>query len=270
MEAVRSDLYEVTEEIQPASVRQIYYQMVSRGHIDKTEAAYKGTVCRLLADMRKAGEMPYGWITDNTRYMRKPTTYKNLAAMLEEQAVFYRRQLWDSQAVDVEVWLEKDALSGVLFPVTSEWDVPLMVTRGYPSLTFVHSAAVQMQGRTWPTYVYYLGDHDPSGKDIPRMVEENLREMAPGAEIIFTRLAVNADQIDSMSLPTRPTKRTDTRSKGFDGESVEVDAIPPGQLRQMVEDAITSHIDEEALDAELQTEALERETLSRMPERWAS
>lgn len=270
IDALKAALYEVTEEIKPASVRQVYYQLVSRGIIDKTEAEYKGTVCRLLAIMRKSKEMPYGWLADSTRWMRKPTTYPNLAAMLEEQARFYRRALWQTQQVDVEVWLEKDALSGVLFPITSEWDVPLMVTRGYPSLTFVHSAAEAMANTTWPTYIYYLGDHDPSGVDIPKMVERNLREMAPEADIRFTRLAVNPDQIESMGLPTRPTKKSDTRAAGFEGESVEVDAIAPAALRTMIELVITSHIDDEALESELRAEQLERETLALMPERWAS
>lgn len=270
IDGLKAALYAVAQEIQPASVRQIYYQMVSRGIVDKTEAEYKGTVCRLLSLMRKAGELPYGWITDNTRMMRKPPSYSGLSEMLQEQAKLYRRALWQTQAVDVELWLEKDALSGVLYPITSEWDVPLMVTRGYPSLTFLYNAAEEMAATTWTTHIYYLGDHDPSGKDIPRMVEQNLREMAPQAAITFTRLAVNENQIVAMDLPTRPTKRSDTRSKNFVGESVEVDAIAPDVLRQMVEDAITSHIDDEALEAELHAESLERETLSLLPEQWAS
>jgi len=260
----------VAEEIKPATVRQIFYQAVSRGILDKSEAEYRGTVCRLLAAMRRAGELPYGWITDNTRWIRKPTTYPNLATMLEEQTKFYRRQIWNSQAVDVESWLEKDALSGVLYPITSEWDVPLMVTRGYPSLTFLHSAAEAMANTAWPTFVYYLGDRDPSGVDIPRKVEQGLREMAPDADITFEVLAVLPEQIEEFHLPTRPTKKTDTRSKGFVGESVEVDALPPAILREMVEQAITSHIDHEALDFERREEALERETLALLPERWGS
>jgi hypothetical protein len=270
IEDLKAALYEVTAEIKPASVRQIYYQMVSRGFIDKTEAEYKGTVCRLLAVMRKEHSMPYGWLADSTRWIRKPRTYSNLAAMLEEQVRLYRRDLWNNQNVDVEVWLEKDALAGVVVPVTEEWDVPLMVTRGYPSLTFVHSAAEEMASTNRTTFIYYLGDHDPSGVDIPRMVEQNLREMAPEADIRFERLAVLPNQIINMELPTRPTKKTDTRSKGFMGESVEVDAIPPDDLRLLVEDAITSHIDQDALDRQIHAENLERETLALMPERWSS
>ncbi len=102
------------------------------------------------------------------------------------------------------------------------------------------------------------------------MVEENLRMMAPKADITFTRLAVNEDQIATMGLPTRPTKKSDTRSKDFEGESVEVDAIDPDTLRRIVTDAIVSHIDTEALEFQRNEEALERETLALMPERWAS
>lgn len=268
IENLKAALYEITEEIEPASVRQVFYQMVSRGFIDKTEAEYKNSV-RLLGLMRKACEMPYDWLADSTRWMRKPSTYLDLPGWLEEQARLYRRALWANQPVEVEVWLEKEALSGVLYPVTQEWDVPLMVTRGYPSLSFVHEAARSMTATAKSTHIYYVGDHDPSGVDIPRMVEENLREMAPKTEMSFTRLAVNEEQITAMSLPTRPTKKSDTRSKKFAGESVEVDAIPPDDLRQLIETAIRSHIDEDALDYQLREEELERETLAMMPERWA-
>jgi hypothetical protein len=270
IEEIKTALLGVTAEIQPASVRQIYYQMVSRGFIDKTEAEYKNTVCRLLAIMRKDKAMPYDWLADSTRWQRKPRTHSNLASMLEDEARLYRRALWDTQAVDVEVWLEKDALAGVLYPITSQWDVPLMVTRGYPSLTYLYGAAEAMSETDWPTFIYYVGDHDPSGVDIPRMVETNLREMAPEADIRFIRLAVLPHQIEEMNLLTRPTKKTDSRSKNFEGESVEVDAIPPSTLRAMVEEAITSHIDQDALDSQLLAEEAERETLARLPAAWAT
>jgi hypothetical protein len=121
-------------------VRQLYYQLVSRGVIEKTEAAYKGLVHNLTV-MRRAHEIPFDWLADNTRWMRKPRTYSSLADMLESQQEFYRRALWDQQDCYVEIWLEKDALAGVLYDVTERWDTPLMVTRGYPSLSYLHSAA---------------------------------------------------------------------------------------------------------------------------------
>src|SRR5262249_28588791 len=153
--------------------------------------------------------------------------------MLRLTAQTYRRAVWDTQASYVEIWLEKDALAGVLYDVTEEWDVPLMVTRGYASLSFLHSAAETISSHSKPTYLYYFGDHDPSGLDITRAVEQGIRQFAPNADITFERVAVNPDQIEGMGLPTRPTKASDSRSKGFEGESVEVDAISPDDLRRL-------------------------------------
>ncbi len=133
-----------------------------------------------------------------------------------------------------------------------------MVTRGYPSLSFLHDAAEEIRAQDKPTFVYYLGDLDPSGVDISRKVEEDLVAMS-GANIHFERLAVNADQIELWQLPTRPTKRSDTRAKHFDGPSVEVDAIPPTRLRSLVEQAILKHIDRDALSRTLVAEQSERE-----------
>ncbi len=137
IETVRNGLYEILSEQHPATVRGAFYQAVSRGLVGKTEAEYKTTVGRLLTEMRRAGELPYGWLADNSRWMRKPRTYESLEDMLELTAQTYRRALWGTQDAYVEVWLEKDALAGVIYEVTAEWDVPLMVTRGYPSLTFL-------------------------------------------------------------------------------------------------------------------------------------
>src|SRR5699024_1698914 len=108
---------------------------------DKAESEYSNVVSRLLTQMRKDMNMPHSWIADNSRWIRKPATYSNMEAMLEESIDFYRRALWRDQDDYVELWLEKDALSGVLLDVTREWDVPLMVTRGYPSFTYLAEAA---------------------------------------------------------------------------------------------------------------------------------
>ncbi len=130
IETIKTEIHEVLANENPMTVRQVFYRLVSLGVIDKTEAEYKTTVCRLLTDMRRNGEIPYQWIADNTRWMRKPNTYSDLEEAVQETAQFYRRRLWDDQGVYVEVWLEKDALSGVLYPITAKYDVPLMVTRG--------------------------------------------------------------------------------------------------------------------------------------------
>jgi len=252
----------------PMTVRQVFYRLVSAFVIDKTELAYKGVV-RQLGSMRLARTIPFNWIADSTRWMRKPRTDSSLELMLRRTCEAYRRSVWDNQDVYVEIWLEKDALAGVIDQVTSKWDVPLMVTRGYPSLSYLYSAAEAIEAKGKPAYLYYYGDHDPSGCDITRNVEERLREFAPTAEIHFQRMAVNPDQIKSMGLQTRPTKPTDTRNKNFKGESVEVDAIPPKELRSNVSGCITQHIDRHVYDELLATEKAERETLGGFIDLWA-
>ena len=261
-------LYRIVEENRPATCRQIFYRAVSDGIIPKTEAAYKGTVIRLLARMRLNGDLPFDWIADNTRWMRKPTTYSSLASALYHTQVAYRRCVWDNQKDYVEVWLEKDALSGVLYQVTHKWDVPLMVTRGYASLSYLHSAAETIQAEGKPSHIYYFGDHDPSGVDIPRNVEARLREFAPNADLTFTCVAVNEEQIKRLKLQTRPTKKTDSRGKNFKGESVEVDAIPPETLREIVEACIAQHIDRNEYAKLKRTEGLEKETLAEYISNW--
>jgi hypothetical protein len=241
MDRIRAALYNTLKADNPMTVRQVFYRLVSAGVIAKTENEYKTTVVRLLTEMRRSREIPFGWIADNTRWMRKPRTFDSWHEALRRCAETYRQALWAESPVYVEVWLEKDALAGVLYDVTDEWDVPLMATRGYPSLTYVHEAAEAIEDHEKPAYIYYFGDYDPSGVDIPRKVEAGLREFAPAAEIHFERVAVTPEQIARWNLPTRPTKQTDSRSKDFDGESVEVDAIPPQELRTLAEACITMH-----------------------------
>lgn len=264
MEAIKQAIHQALAETHPATVRQTFYQLVSRGAIAKTETEYKSTVVRLLTAMRRSGEIPFGWIADNTRWMRKPSSYSSLTDMLAESQRFYRRALWDDQDAYVEIWLEKDALSGVLYDVTAEFDVPLMVTRGYPSISYLYEAAEAIAETEKPAYLYYFGDYDPSGCDITRAVESGIREFAPEAEIHFERVSVTREQIAAWSLPSRPTKLSDTRSEGFDGDSVEVDSIPPATLRELVRDAITRHIDPRQMAASMAIEAEERDTLRRI------
>ena len=267
VQTVRQAIIDVLAADHPQTVRGLFYQLVSRGVIAKTEMEYKATVVRLTGEMRRAGAIPFGWIADNTRWMRKPITYSSLEEALQRTAETYRRAVWDDQPVYVEVWLEKDALAGVLQEETRQWDVPLMVTRGYPSLSYLYEAAETITAWNRPTYLYYLGDHDPSGVDIPRAVERSIREFAPRAEIHFQRVAVTPRQIKRWNLPTRPTKQSDSRSKGFDGESVEVDAIPARTLRALVRACITQHVDRDALATLELAEDSERQILKAFAER---
>ena len=261
LSSIRCALYDILKVGQPMSVRQVFYQAVSRGIIDKTETEYKKTICRLLGIMRREKDVPFYWLSDSTRWMRKPSSFSSLENALQNTAQYYRRDLWGNQKSYIEIWLEKDALAGIVFDVTAEWDVPLMVTRGYPSLSFLYSAAESISVEQRPCFLYYFGDHDPSGVDIPRRIEKDLRDFAPDAEIHFKRMAVLPEQIKKYKLPTRPTKKTDTRFKNFKGESVEVDAIPPDKLRKIVRNCIEQHIDQDQLHRMQIVEQAERATL---------
>jgi hypothetical protein len=130
----------------------------------------------------------------------------------------------------------------------------------------LHEAAEAILRQEKPAYLYYFGDHDPSGLDITRVVEKGVREFAPEADINFTRVAVTPQQIVDLALPTRPTKTADSRSKSFAGGSVEVDAIDPATLRGMVEPCIKQHIDDQAYERLIEIEAAERETLEEIAE----
>lgn len=268
MAELRKTICECVEVDQPMTVRQIFYRLVSQGAIPKTENAYKNIVVRLLTQMRMDREIPFGWIADNTRWMRKPRTYSSVEELLRDTARTYRRSVWDDQEAYIEIWLEKEALAGVLVEETATWDVPLMVTRGYSSLSFLYEAAQHILEENKPTYLYYFGDHDPSGLDIPRNVQSRLEELTGyEADIHFERVAVTPEQIVSMNLPTRPTKQSDSRSKDFVGGSVEVDAIPPQALRDIARECITQHIDPDTYRQLGIVEQSERDALEQLAAR---
>lgn len=255
-------ILEIVEELKPMTIRQLFYQMVSRGLIPKNEAAYKSIVCRLTAKMRKGKRIPYSWFSDATRWQRKPKSSSSLESYLAEMQQFYRRDVWNDQRLRCEIWLEKESLAGVLWPTTSKYDVPLMVCRGYPSLSFLSTAAEVIEDSGKATRIGYLGDYDPSGKDIVRHVRDSLQELAPEAEITVEELAVNPRQIIEYQLQTRPTKATDSRAKNFKGESVELDAIAPGELRAIAEEFIEGCIDADILKRAKLIEREERLTLA--------
>ena len=260
MEIIKDAIFNFSQSMAPVSVRQIFYNLTTTRLVDKTENAYKQVV-KISGDMREDGELPFSWISDATRWMRKPDTHDTLIDALEITQETYRKNLWLNQSANVEIWLEKEALSGVVYSITSKWDVPLMVTRGYPSKTFLHSSAEDLRvDKT--NYIYMLSDYDPSGVDLSRSTEAMLRKYADeDCDIIFERIAVTESQINQWELPTRPTKKSDVRAKAFSGESVELDAIPPDELRNLVSDSITQHIDSDNYQQLCEIESAERESL---------
>jgi hypothetical protein len=263
IEAICDGLHELVGKDNPITVRGAFYRAVSAGLVGKTQAEYKQTVQRLVLRMRRDGRMPHKWIADLTRWMRKPDTWSSLEDFQEYACTAYRRSVWDEQGAYVEIWCEKDALAGVLMEETAPWDVPLMVARGGCSETFLYEAAEHIKWLGKPAYLYYFGDWDPSGDKIEKAIERRLRQLAPRAKIHFKRVAVTRQQIRQWDLPTRPTKtKGNPHAADWEGgDSVEVDAIEPQRLRQLVRDCIERHVDMAAHERLLRVEAAERKSL---------
>jgi hypothetical protein len=263
VEERREALLDIIDAGKPMTVRQVFYQATVHGLVEKAESGY-AKVQTDLTLMRRAGELPYHWLADNTRWQRKPRTFASVEDALQATAAFYRKSLWADADCYVEIWLEKDALAGVIYPITGMYDVPLMVARGYASLSFLYNAAEAISELAVPAYIYHLGDFDPSGVNAGEKIEETLREMAPDADIYFERIAVTPEQIDAWDLPTRPTKTSDTRSKSFGNVSVELDAIEPNRLRDLVHGTIEAHLPAKQYEILKAAEESEREIITRL------
>jgi hypothetical protein len=269
IEALDAALIEIVEQFRPVTVRQVFYQAVNRGLVPKSETKGYRVVQRRLVALRGSWAIPYGHIVDGTRNVHGYRRYNDLDEFTTYAAGLYRKDYWATSEVNVEVWLEKDALKGVLVPtVLDECGLGLHVTRGFASITYLQEAAEQIEADGRPTYVYVLTDFDPSGVSIAEKVEDELTERASSSDITVERLAVNRQQIDRWNLPTRPTKTSDTRARRFrqvhGTDSVELDAIPPDELRRLVKDAIDSHMEPWRLEQFRMVEREEQQTLKSM------
>jgi hypothetical protein len=247
----------------PVTVRGLYYQAEVAGlpGITKEDNSY-GKIQRLVLELRRNGEMPYAHIADMTRWMRKPRSHDSVKDAMEAAAQLYRRNLWRDAETYVEIWCEKDALAGVICPVTSEYDVPLMVTRGYSSETFAYTAIEAREDTDKDFYVYYLGDFDRSGQDAARSLEEKLKRFAADQsfDIIFKTIAVTEQQITEMGLSTREPKRKSAADKLWLYDAAcELDAIDPDTLRTIVREAIEQHLPAEQLEILKAAEESERQ-----------
>jgi hypothetical protein len=269
IEALDDALCEIVDQFKPVTVRQVFYQAVNRALVPKSETKGYRVVQRRLVALREAEDIPHGDIVDGTRYVHGHRRYHDLDEFTTYAAGLYRKDYWSTSEVNVEIWLEKDALKGVLVPtVVNECGLGLHVTRGFASITYLQEAAedIELDGR--PTYVYVLTDFGPSGVSFAEKVEEELMARAPESEIIVERLAVDREQIGQWNLPTRPTKASDTRAAKFrrvhGTDSVELDAIPPDELRNLIRNAIDSHMEPWRLSQFRMVEREERKTLRNM------
>src|SRR6266536_1381541 len=267
---IKTAIGDILRDDHPMTVRQVFYQLVARGTIEKTEAQYQGTVIRLLTDMRIGGEVPFAWITDETRRTRITRTFDTIADAVNDTAKFYRRSALRECKDYVQIWCEKEALAGIIWDVASDYDVPVIVSKGMPSLSQLFGAAWEIKHAADAdkyTHVYQFGDHDPSGVLIPETIERRLNQLCERLDCpapYLERVALTEEQIAEFRLPTRPTKRKGNRhANNFEGDSVELDALPPHVLRELLRETIEQHISAVELATLRTTEDSERELLIR-------
>jgi hypothetical protein len=249
----------------PVTVRGLYYQAEVAGlpGIDKTDAGYDKIQAQVLK-LRRQGRLSYHDIADATRWMRKDNSYNGIEDAINETARLYRRNLWRDASEYVEVWCEKDALAGVILPVTRNYDVPLMVARGFSSETFCFEAVAAREGDPRPYIVYYLGDFDRAGQDAASSLEEKLTRFSneDDIDVDFRNIAVTEGQIAALNLSTRKRKRlTPADLRWPYSFACELDAIDPDTMRSIVEAALEKHLPEHQMKVLRIAEEADREQL---------
>lgn len=248
------------------TLRQLYYQLVSKNIISNSESEYK-KIGRILKDARMAGIIDWDAIEDHGRVPNIPNYYENIDELIDVAANSYRVNRWADQPNYVEIWCEKDALTSILNPITTKYQVPLIIDRGYSSVTAMQKASLRILQQSYnhgkQSYILYLGDYDPSGLDMERDIEDRLREFECQPEII--RVALTKKQIEEHQLPPNPAKITDPRAKRYfeeyGNESWELDALEPSVLSSMLEKKIRDILDVTKYNKSVESEKLDLEQL---------
>lgn len=253
VERMASIVEEYQEQGLRLTARQLYYQLVARGFIPNTERSYKNTT-NLLARARYAGLVDWDAIEDRGREADVPSQWDSVGDLVESAVAAFRLPRWEGQATRAELWVEKQALAGVLEPIASEYHATLMVNKGYSSASAMYEASrrlrrLRQQHRR--VVVFYLGD---------RLAEF-------GARVEVVKLALTMDQVREYDPPPNPAKTTDSRYAGYAAEhgdeSWEVDALPPDVLARIIREAFDGVVDREMMDAVIAREDLGKDALRR-------
>lgn len=251
------------------TLRQVYYQLVARGYIPNNERSYKN-VGSLINDGRLAGLIDWHSVTDRTRNLRRESHWDNPADVIASARYSYNLDKWKGQPNYVEVWVEKDALVDIVGQACSPLDTPYFSCRGYTSQSEMWSAAQRFirQDDREKRIIIHLGDHDPSGIDMTRDIQERLELF--GADVYVKRVALTMNQIQTYNPPPNPAKITDSRaSKYIDqygNESWELDALEPKVITDLIKKQVTMYRNDDIYRAVCDKESREKDEL-RMLER---
>lgn len=223
------------------TLRQLYYQLVSRDVIPNNDKEY-AKLSNILKNGRMAGIVDWSSIEDRVRVPKLPYWVKDVKDAINDTIQQYRLDRMKGQERKVEIWVEKDALSNVLYRVSNKYHIRLMVNRGYSSVSAMYDAYNRLNSND---VILYFGDHDPSGMDMIRDVRERLQEF--GIDVEVRPIALTMEQISEFNPPPNPAKITDPRAKWYIEKygktSWELDALPPRELIRLAESAVESIID---------------------------
>jgi len=258
LDAVRT----VLAEGQPQTLRQIHYRLVTLGVIPNTPKGY-AALGEALVNARKDGSIAWDAIEDRTRLPREVSMWPDMAGFVDTVKASYRRDVWATQPGYLEAWLEKDTLSVIVADVLCQFGVTLQVGRGYDGWSSIRGAA-QRYGDGVGVTVLYLGDHDPSGEDMQRSLQERLGFFGSCPTIV--KVAITGEDVRRYNLPTMMAKPTDTRRARFVAEHgdacVGLDALPVGVLRERIQNEVKQRLDLDALQRVQVQEKADRARLS--------
>lgn len=255
------------------TLRQLYYQFVSRDFIANNEREYKN-LGDIISDARLAGLIDWEAIVDRTRNVRSLSHWDDPAEIISSCADQYRIDKWADQKYRIEVWIEKDALVGVIEGVCNDLDLPYFSCRGYTSQSEMWAGAMRLKGHVKGDQIpliLHLGDHDPSGKDMTRDITDRLNEFVE-TDIELQRLALNMDQIEQYNPPPNPAKVTDSRANAyiaeFGNESWELDALTPNVIADLIRNAVYAVRDADKWAAQEEEEKTQRDQLVKVSDQW--
>lgn len=248
------------------TLRQLFYQLVVANLLRNVERSYK-ILGEAISDGRLAGLIDWEAIEDRIRQPFKHPEFENLEELVKAALQSYRLPRWADQEHYVELWVEKDALAGVLRPLALAYHVTLMVNRGYSSQSAMYEAAnrfEEAEAGGKETVLLYLGDHDPSGEDMVRDIRARLERF--GANVDVQKIALTMAQVKQYNPPPNPAKMSDSRAASYVAEhgasSWEVDALPPDVLHKLIERSIHPFIDGKAWDRVVKQEEQDKKALT--------
>lgn len=254
------------------TLRQVYYQLVARDYIPNNERSYKNTG-ELINNARLAGLIDWYAIQDRTRNLRKNSHWKSTADIMSSVHYSYAIDKRFDQPNYIEVWVEKDALIGIVQQISSKLDVPCFSCRGYVSASEMWAASqrfMQQEDRE-RRIILHLGDHDPSGKDMTRDISERLELF--GADVEVQRIALNWEQIEEYGPPPNPAKLSDSRAKSYireyGTESWELDALEPSILESLIQDEVDFLTDPVLFNQAKVQEGADRRELALVRDNWS-